>query len=739
MTFPFMTTGFTGWQPSFINFQMCSTNPMNSMNILWNQLNTKSIADSMVYNYPVFSMGNFTPFFGDTNYNTLLDPSLAVMQTWWKSNNPSNGWSGFNNTAFGNMDFSNLWGNYNNGGGNNNTLGDDRTKTEEQISYQRKYNKLLSLMKQLKESDKLSQTEKDAINAAIIADNENSRGEWKDKFNALKKVYDEKIDDKNIKKYIINSMTMGTEESPDADEVFKVRLTDAGFEYRADSIDARLDALKTAIDELSDSNPTITNGLIGELDIESADTNILDLISSWNSEKGSLNVDNKRIMAYIADKYNDSKIKDESREEIKTSLVKPLYLSLINKAKDLANQLEGEEIDNLTNAITALTTEYDKLDKNMSTSFVQAFDNLYIATRWAAIKVIAKDADEYYGDIDSMFNRELFDEDTKKDLKSEGFSDTEISAQKVNYQAIEHDDADQGNNNGSGTLGTTPEEQAAALQQQGYIAVLQGKTYADGEAVYEEIEGTNSDGTKKLFIIKDGKWMELKNPTLDANGKYTANSLQEITAEKIKEYKEDKLAAEEAERLAAEEAKTIQKSQGAAFWAGKEAKEFLCRWTKKDQRNEVDKRLNIVNKDNVLEFLKGVYQNTAVDGGSGRFSVEGFIEKLVDDAKTDTDTIVKFLEAVQAKAKELGLEPSDDSSNEYTVLKIILEYIKRDHSDLNSRIGRTNVINWNGYLGEKAINWKLFGNKITEAIDPILERLYKKMLAAENPPAQAQE
>ena len=106
MTFPFMTTGFTGWRPSFINFQMCSTNPMNSMNILWNQLNMKSIASSMVYNYPVFSMDNYTPFFNGTNNDYLLNPNLAAMQTLWNNNSNGNIWGNYTNiNPFGNFDF----------------------------------------------------------------------------------------------------------------------------------------------------------------------------------------------------------------------------------------------------------------------------------------------------------------------------------------------------------------------------------------------------------------------------------------------------------------------------------------------------------------------------------------------------------------------------------------------------------------------------------------------------------
>ena len=732
MTFPFMTTGFTGWQPSFINFQLCSTNPMNSLNIMWNQLGTKNLANSMMYHYPVFSMNNFTPFFNGTSNDYLTNPFYSVAQTMWNFNQSGNTiWGGSNNNMFGNMDFSKMWGNFT-GSGSSSSVGGERTKTAEQIEYQRKYNKLLSLMKQLKDAEEITSAQKDIINAAIVADNENSKGEWKDKFNALKKAYD-KIDDKNIKKYLVKNMDASVNGESGAENSFRVQLTDAGYEYTATDVDTKLNALVCAIDELSDSNPRISNGLIDALDIESADTNILDLISSWNSEKGNLNVGNKRIMAYIADKYNDSKIKDESREEIKTSLVKPLYLSLINKAKDLANQLEGEEIDNLNNAITTLATEYEKLDKNMSTSFVQAFDNLYIATRWAAIKVIEKEADEYYGEIDSkFFNNELFDDDVKDDLIAEGFSKTEIDAQKVNYAAIKHNDKDDGGNDNE-DFGDTPEKQIEYLKSEGLVETLEGKTYKGGETVYRETTPTGENGKAKLFIIKDGKLYELTDPVLNANGKYSAEALKEVDADDIKTAHDEKIAEEKAaeEKKAREEA--LEKERNDIKEAGKQVQKFLCRRTNRCDAEEIKTILTTINKDNVLEFLDGVYENTAVDGNGNRFTTEGFIEKLYDDCKHKGDEyiqkedIVNLINDILDRAAEMGLS----ECKEYEGIKKALGEVTNNgvkDFDRNTEKRRKDYVDDYGVK----ISWKLWGNKITEIIDPLLESLYKKMREKRN-------
>ena len=731
MTFPFMTTGFTGWQPSFINFQMCSTNPMNSLNIMWNQLGTKSLANSMMYHYPVFSMNNFTPFFNGTSNDYLTNPFYSVAQTMWNFNQSGNTiWGGSNNNMFGNMDFSKMWGNFT-GSGSSSSVGDERTKTAEQIEYQRKYNKLLSLMKQLKDAEEITSAQKDIINAAIVADNENSKGEWKDKFNALKKAYD-KIDDKNIKKYLVKNMDASVNGESGAENSFRVQLTDAGYEYTTD-VDTKLNALVCAIDELSDSNPRISNGLIDALDIGSADTNILDVISSWNSEKGNLNVGNKRIMAYIADKYNDSKIKDESREEIKTSLVKPLYLSLINKAKDLANQLEGEEIDNLNNAITTLATEYEKLDKNMSTSFVQAFDNLYVATRWAAIKVIEKEADEYYGEIDSkFFNNELFDDDVKKDLISEGFSKTEIDAQKVNYAAIKHDDNDDGGNDDE-DFGDTPEKQIEYLKSEGLVETLEGKTYKGGETVYRETTPTGENGKAKLFIIKDGKLYELTDPVLNANGKYSAEALKEVDADDIKTAHDEKIAEEEAaaEKAADEEAKELVDIRE----KGIEVSRKLCGWTSKKDTEKIAEVLQKINKDNVLEFFDGAFEHSYLNENAvrnkKRYKIEGIIEKMSDDSRKNThitkELVVNLVNAFLAKAAEMGLE----KTTEYRVLAEYLETANKAEKGFREKVTREDIKGINDRFSSKknAINiWFMTGNyQISEVIDDMIRRLYPQM------------
>ena len=85
---------------SSLNYELTQSTPSGSLNILWNQLNQKSIANSMMYMTPTFdfSIGYEYPEFGLYG-NTLLNPMLAVQQTMQAFQNGSwmNGMNNFFN------------------------------------------------------------------------------------------------------------------------------------------------------------------------------------------------------------------------------------------------------------------------------------------------------------------------------------------------------------------------------------------------------------------------------------------------------------------------------------------------------------------------------------------------------------------------------------------------------------------------------------------------------------------
>lgn len=727
MTFPFMTTGFTGWRPSFINFQMCSTNPMNSMNILWNQLNMKSIASSMVYNYPVFSMDNYTPFFNGTNNDYLLNPNLAAMQTLWNNNSNGNIWGNYTNiNPFGNFDFGKMWEGLRSSGNSSGVVGDERTKTSEQIKYNRKYNRLLSLMKQLKEAEALTPNEKDAINAAIIADNENPNGEWKDKFNALKEAYD-KISDANIKNYIINSMDDSVNGKTGVENSFKVQLTDAGYEYKKEDVDKKIRILADNIKDLTNDNPSIVaDNLIAG--IEAGSVSILDVISSWNTNYAdSTDNDKKRLIKYVVAKYND--LDENGKSAIKSQLLDPLARALEDKAETLETELENKGIDaaNLTEALKALEAvrEAESFDTD---DFVEAFDNLYLATRWAAIKVITKDAEEYYGSIDSMFNNALFDTDTVNDLKSEGFTDTEINAQKVDYTPVEHDDNDD-NDDGDPAGSTTVLDQAGDA-----LKLKEGAEYINGEKIYSLNVEPAEGGEERLFIVQDGKLYEITEYELK-DGQYTGN-LKPVDVDTIKNtYQNFIQTKNEQEEKALEQELDNMKADGGRLT------ELLCGATSKKDCKEINKILESVNEDNVLAFLDGVFCETSFylpDEGDvrytvkGNYKIEGLIEKLIDDNEgpIQEENIKKLVQAILAKAEEMGF----DDTLEYKKLNM-LSGMQDYNAKMNMRDIREINEDFNG--GDSArkrrkkavdINWLFtWSFKVCEPMDDMIKRLYKMM------------
>ena len=324
MTFPFFTTGFTGWRPSYINFDMCSTNPMNSLNIMWNAALERSKAQSMVYMYPAFNMSNFTTYFNGYDNSYLTNPFYSMSQVLWNNNNGQTGnlWNNINTTN----NWSNPWGNMWNPSGT--TPSADKPETAEEIGAKRKYNKILGLIKQLKEYEKVSNSDKDQLEAALEADRKNTKGTWTEKYNALKEAYD-KISDSTVKECLKQSMELGTEEKPDQADAFRIRLESAGFEYEAGSIDEYIGKLANTIQNLSASQPNgSSDAILGSLGGNTV--NILDVLSSWNTQyKNSETKSKKRLITFAAEKYNS--IEDKTaKTTYKSTVLDPVVNALRN-------------------------------------------------------------------------------------------------------------------------------------------------------------------------------------------------------------------------------------------------------------------------------------------------------------------------------------------------------------------------------------------------------------------------
>ncbi len=723
MCFPLFMTGFTGWQPSYINYDMCSTNPMNSLNIMWNAALERSKAQSMVYMYPAFSMNNFTSYFNGFNNNYLTNPLYSMSQVMW--NNAGQGGNLWNNV---NSNWMNPWNNIWNPSG----VSSDAVKAEsaEEISSKRKYNKILSLIKQLKDYDKVPQTIKDELESALEVDRKNTKGSWTEKYNSLKAAYD-KVSDSTVKEYIKESMTLGTKDKPNKDnrEVFRLRLEDAGFEYEAGGIDAYIGKLASTIKELNDSSANASSDIIlGALDgADASAISILDVLSSWNTKYRNSETDSKkRLITYAAEKYNS--LEDENaKSTFKSTVLTPVIDALVNKANELAVKLEGPDKEKVTNAIDVLDNACDKIGDKVPTEVSTAFDNLYLITRWAAIKEIAKDTTEYYGEIDGeLFNEKIFETETIKDLREEGYKDEVITSNKVeyiNYAAISEYDSE------------TVQKAVNKLVTDNILETLNAKYTDDGKeyTVYREKEVTGSRDHHRLFIIKEDKLMVLNNAQLK-EGKITEiNSDVAITATETRPsaVKDDS----EAEKEKKQKEESLKKSKNAAKEKGIRTTNRLCRWTTKKHSEEINNYLAEIDKDNVLEFFNGAFEDTYIDGKNGKYKIEGIIEKLVDDNagnNIEEKNIINLVNSFLEKAREMGLEEDPEYSECYNILNNIMTDEDYSENRLNKKLSRLNITELNQSMGKEVIGRPYSNYSSCEVIDDIIKVLYKAMTEKKN-------
>ena len=705
MTFPFFTTGFTGWRPSYINFDMCSTNPMNSLNIMWNAALERSKAQSMVYMYPAFNMSNFTTYFNGYDNSYLTNPFYSMSQVLWNNNNGQTGnlWNNINTTN----NWSNPWGNMWNPSGT--TPSADKPETAEEIGAKRKYNKILGLIKQLKEYEKVSNSDKDQLEAALEADRQNTKGTWTEKYNALKEAYD-KISDSTVKECLKQSMELGTEEKPDQADAFRIRLESAGFEYEAGSIDEYIGKLANTIQNLSASQPNgSSDAILGGLDGKTV--NILDVLSSWNTQyKNSETKSKKRLITFAAEKYNS--IEDKTaKTTYKSTVLDPVVNALRNKANELAANLEGENKEKLQKAIKALDDAYDKVGDNVPEGVTTAFDNLYVLTRLAAIREIANDAKSYYGEVDSdLFNSDLFMDETIADLKAEGFSEKNITSNQLSVDAPDAEPA-------------SAEEEVKKLTETKVLETLDKKVKIGQKeyVVYREAQATGDRKYQRLFIIEDNKLKELTNYEYK-DGKYT-----KINADIAVERKEIEASSIQSDYDAKQA-----KIKDDMIRRGRDTIGRLKEWTNEKDTERINQYLTDINKDNVTEFLKGVMETG--------WSTEGLMEIMDDDNAGNKITVAnkrKLVQAIIDRAKEDGL--CDDSTCKWILdtLQDLLNKCKDsdDKTGFNIHIDRSYVKECNRSYGEKIITVNWFcgpwcgnGYTINEIMDVMIKLLWEKGL-----------
>lgn len=595
MPLPFFNAGDSLYYTNQQAYDMSSGTQWGSMNIHLNQIWDDLIARRGLYDVPVYDFSNFNqyttptlnnPFPQIMSYtmgqldwqnkigggNGLFDANGNFQAPWLQ--NPAQLWSsslGWNPSASAGQGSA------------------PKTETEEDRDFQRKYNTLLALTKQLVECEDLTRKEKDDLNSVI----RNPKGNWKERYAALKKVYNE-IDKDTVKEFLETAVGLGAgrEINSKKSNSFYNELQAAGYEYDNSAIDKEINDLYDAISSISDNNGNPeSSDILGE--IQAGKSNILDVISSYNThKKDSSTSTDKRIIDHIAKNYNA--IDDDStRETAREKVLKPIVNALLDKARDVKDDMDADSRKKVEKAISNVEDALNNSKKTVDSSLAGAFDTLYLLTRMGAMANLRNEAIAYYGEIDSeIFNKDLFADETIKDLRAEGYTQDEINKceVKVKKEAKVEETDEEDLEDVEETDGNKKEEKIkedkslnkGSAEEQ--IKALLGKVInrrTDAVYIPENAEDKTKEYTiyttikgdkERIFIIKNNKIVELINAKIE-NGKIVADKTGvaidevEVEASKIKLAHDEAVKAEEAEN------KRLEKERLKAEKEEKEAKE----------------------------------------------------------------------------------------------------------------------------------------------------------------------
>lgn len=718
--FPFfMQSNYNFGYPSAMNYDMCSTNPWNSMNLHMNQAWDDAIARQSLYNVPVYNFNNMFMYgngFGTNNF--LCDPNYTLTQMKFARNGSMPMFGGFGNLGLGEMDFSRMWQNpfgSPNGTGSAQQSSSSKPETAEDIAFKRKYTRLLALCKQLVASDKLSDAQKDILTPAI----RNSEGTPKEKFEKLKKEYD-KIDKKIVKEFITSKdCKMGPDKTENAGYIdsFYGHLTSAGYEYSASEVDGEISNLKRAIETLR-TNPNLEgNNVMGALGFDlqggNAVYNVLDVLSSWNTQnKGDASARN--IIKYIAAHYPNN---DTDKETAKNKLLVPIVNGLTKEARKYLDELDSESKTKLEDAIKNVEKYLSESTNGVASGLASAFDRLYVLTREAAIVTLQNEINKNYGAIDpELFNEKLFIDETLEDLKNEGLIDdnaeVEVKVSERRQQIVQENSAPveethEDNNNENGTTPTPPVTEStriSSLKEEEIIEPLQAK-YVDAEgneySVVREKKATGNRTEGRLFIETADGLKELKNAKVEGDTIVAKDSAVQITvnetitkAADIKSAYSAKVAEEEAAVREAERNSALENEreenaaimQAEAETVAKELFDLLSGWCNDSEWDAVmDGIEKDVTSENVLYVIKeynklgskNIFKHIHTKSKRGRAKrsqalvskvieyVEKYANTLTGDAKAEAK-----MQLVKLKKKNISFH-TDGSTIDEIVNKLI--------------------------------------------------------------------
>ncbi len=390
-----------------------------SMNILYNQCFTDLQARASMWQFPAFGFGlNTYSGMPCTGLEGLLDPRYTWCQQMW--NMASGQGSIFGNMGFGNMS-NPFWANGFNFGNTQNS------SNNEDPLYQKKYNKLLSLLKQLNKSvqdekirydmdqDKREQLEE-------LATKGSKKKTYEEKYEELEDFYKE-LPKEDIKKFITKDSRDLTFNGKNGDKI-SVKLYDAGYETTTSAVDENnlVSSMYKALKNKDDSDANIST-LMTEVDSYS----IMEVLSSYYSTY-PIGGTNKDIIEQFLDTYK--KITAPVMQQSFKGGFQPVIDALVKEANSVAKGLGDNEKEALTKKADDLSTAYTNWKPN---DIKKLFKEVYLMTRLASTRRIEERLKDNYGSIDKdLFTTDSFIMDEViDDLKKEGFAEGEIEAQKT--------------------------------------------------------------------------------------------------------------------------------------------------------------------------------------------------------------------------------------------------------------------------------------------------------------------
>lgn len=488
---------------SSLNYELAQSTPSGSLNILWNQLNQKTIANSIMYMTPTFnfSIGYEYPEFGLYG-NNLLNPMLAVQQTMQAFQNGS--WMNGMNNFFNNwqMPWNNPWG----GSSDGSTSGSNS-----------EYNTLRDLIKKYKDyyfkQGNLSTTLMDKIDAAL-----NKTGTQEEKLEALREIY------KKLNKDKLQAVLLDFPE-------YKEMLSAAGYRFNGTNKeeDAKLGKdINGLYRSITTTNKSTKFDKLIELFPGEDNPYILRIVSYWNDKYNESG--NRGIIRLIANNLPE----EESELKKPQEGVKNIAMALINKVEDFKTSTDGDfaKLDDAKEAVSDALTDVDKdFTKENLMKLADKFDTLYAMLRMMEAEKIRNTINTKYGflnDISStdkdIVTDELIVKETEADLKKEGI---EVIPEVDNIPPEDEEEISDIDERVD-----TVEEKVEALVEEKELK----KT--DKEGVYTTAT-VSQDELPKFYTIRNDKLVELKAvKSIDKDGNCTmvdgtVKALKDVEANEV--------------------------------------------------------------------------------------------------------------------------------------------------------------------------------------------------------------